>query len=296
MVEYKILNNIPQGQTLTLQNQDEIIYLVFTMITINGTLESGSNSLIYILNGIIDIGLPNNRAGIWIAPGGQLINNGYLKIQGSVKSNNSPYEYTPAYFADNLGLVISGGTKDYICPDTQYGFAHSKIAYRPSLISGEIELVNLGSLVLNYNIINFVGVETTEVQNLFFRATSYKGNDGIKTFSSNFNIQQINLDTINSDNSINLDDNSTIYSTLTCAIINRSNSFIYTNAISCKNNSSFIINPNVLVSINSRYLYLVNNDLEISGPDKIYYLPKINETIYLRGQVQTNGVTFSSST
>ena len=85
----------------------------------------------------------NNRAGIWIAPGGQLINNGYLKIQGSVKSNNSPYEYTPAYFADNLGLVISGGTKDYKCPDPQYEFANSEVAYRPSLISGNIESLEI---------------------------------------------------------------------------------------------------------------------------------------------------------
>lgn len=294
MVEYKILNNIPEGETFTLQNQDEVIYLVFTGITVKGTLESGSKSLIFILNGVIEAGLPNNRAGIWIAPGGQLINNGYLKIQGSVKSNNSPYEYTPAYFADNLGLVISGGTKDYKCPDPQYEFANSEVAYRPSLISGEIELVNLGSLVLNYNFINFVGVETSEVQNLFFRATSFKGNNGIKTFSSNFNINQINLDTNNSDNSIDLDDNSSINCVLTCAIINRSNSFIYTNAISCKNNSSFIINPNALVSINSRYLYLPNNELEVSGADAIYYLPKIKESKYIRGQVKTNGVTFST--
>lgn len=300
MSDYVSIPNIKPSEIFKLNSDSK--YIVFNILKIEGTLlvPSDVSATIFIINGVINTGLPNNRAGIWVAPGGQIICNNNLKLQSVVPSNNSKYEYCPSYFADNLGLVISGGTKNFTCKDEQYIFAKSEdveSSYRASVVSGNIEMINLGSLVLNYNIMTFVGVVSKEVSNLSVKASGYKTDDSLQFFGTDCSIENVFIDCINSENILDLDENSTININKSLLLINRNTNLInQKNVIQCTNNSSLNIIPNAQISINSKFLSTINDPLEVSGPDTIYYLPKINEPIYQRGQIQTNGVTFSSET
>jgi len=68
MTEYISIPNIPPGTTYELTNNQN--YVVLKILEIRGTLLIPSNvsATIFIINGIINTGLPNNRAGIWVAP------------------------------------------------------------------------------------------------------------------------------------------------------------------------------------------------------------------------------------
>ena len=300
MTEYISIPNIPPGTTYELTNNQN--YVVLKILEIRGTLLIPSNvsATIFIINGIINTGLPNNRAGIWVAPGGKIQNDGKLRLESVVPSNNSIYEPCPAYFADNLGLVISGGTKNFTCNDKQYEFAKAEdvtFLYGSSYITGKFELINLGSLVLNYNFVTFIGIVPEEVENLDIMSIGYKSDDGMEFFGTECFIENVFINTIDSDNTIDLDEESNITINKSLILINRSTSLLpQRNAIECSGNSNLIIKPNSKISINSKFLFTINNSLTITGPDATYYLPKINEPIYQRGQIQTNGVTFSSET
>jgi len=299
MVAIEFLNNVDVNKVL--EPKTNKIYIVKDFITITATLTC-NNSVIYILNGQIDIDI-ESRAGIWVAPGGRLISvpNTISRIGSVNRSPQNPDEFVVSTVGNNKGVIISGGLKDYTVENFEYlkNYPAQNIN-KPTIVSGIFELEYLGKNPnvnldnISFQFLCFIGLQKNETQELSFRFASLTNSNSFSFFNSSFHINDLYMDGIDAFNVLSLYDQSNI------TVGGSGRFFVVSNQRKLRSGniffiddlqSSFEILELSLISMAS--LQLSGTNIVINGNASANFQPLEKENNYLRCQIVTGGVIFT---
>ena len=308
--KYEILNDVPQGTTKFLDDFSPLfggtIYIVNKLVSIAGTCRAkpgeADNCAFYIVNGPIN----NNskeRAGIWVKPGatfGTFETNGIVYLNSVDQVEN---EYVVSLNGDNLGLVISGGTKDYTPNRIPFNnFPAKNIGTKTSVI-GKITADGLGSNVIiyektdsyYYQPLTLIGMVETEFvgNNIIYELYNIINNNTFLLLNTEISIQSIYLNGFDSYSILTIEENSKVKTSTVLQIINQ---FIERTGNTLKLKDGSLECPNgCFVAINSTYLSNNTNQQKIliTGNSSYAFQPNLTDNYYSRALSRNKGVIFS---